>query len=92
MEQRASSLQKHSDPVYWDALATLAILYEEADRKDLAAQKLSSMQEFLTAHSDPQRAAQLAALRKLAEQRLRDPVTVSESRAGANHPSSPVAG
>ena len=68
MEQRAASLQKHSDPVYWDALATLAILYEEANQKDLAAQKLSSMQEFLTAHSDPQRAAQLAALRKLAEQ------------------------
>jgi hypothetical protein len=68
MEQRAASLQKQSDPVYWDALATLAILYEEANHKDLAAQKLSSMQEFLTAHSDPQRAAQLAALRKLAEQ------------------------
>jgi hypothetical protein len=68
MEQRAASLQKHSDPAYWDALATLAILYEEANQKDLAAQKLSSMQEFLTAHSDAQRAAQLAALRKLAEQ------------------------
>lgn len=68
MEERAALLQKQSDPVYWDALATLAILYEEANQKDLAAQKLSSMQEFLTAHSDPQRAAQLAALRKLAEQ------------------------
>ena len=41
---------------------------KKPNRKDLAAQKLSSMQEFLTAHSDPQRAAQLAALRKLAEQ------------------------
>lgn len=67
MEQRAASLQKQSDPVYWDALATLALLYEEGNQKDLAAQKLNSMQLFLTAHSDSHRAAQLAALRKLAD-------------------------
>jgi hypothetical protein len=67
MEQRAASLQKQSDPVYWDALTTLALLYEEGNQKDLATQKLHSMQELLTAHSDPLRAAQLAALRKLAD-------------------------
>ncbi len=67
MEQRAASLQKQSDPVYWDALATLALLYEEGNQKDLATQKLNSMQEFLTTHSDPRRVAQLAALRKLAD-------------------------
>jgi len=67
MEQRAASLQKQSDTGYWDALATLARLYEEGNQKDKAAQKLNSMQEFLTAHSDPSRTAQLAALRKLAD-------------------------
>jgi hypothetical protein len=65
MEQRASSLQKQSDPVYWDALATLARLYEEGNQKDLARQKLNSMQDFLAAHVDPNHAAQLADLRKL---------------------------
>jgi hypothetical protein len=67
MEQRAASLQNQSDTVYWDALATLARLYEEGNQKDKAAQKLNSMQEVLTGHSDSRRAAQLAALRKLAD-------------------------
>jgi hypothetical protein len=67
MQQRAASLQKQSDPVYWDALATLAVLYEEGNQKDQTTQKLNLMQEFLTAHSDPLRAAQLATLRKLAD-------------------------
>jgi hypothetical protein len=68
MEQRALALQKQSDPAYWDALATLARLYEEGNQKDMARQKLNSMQDFLTAHADPNHAAQLADLRKSAGQ------------------------
>jgi len=64
MEQRAASLQKQSDPVYWDALATLARLYEEGNQKELAIEKLNSMQDFLAAHADLSHAAQLADLRK----------------------------
>ena len=67
MDQRAALLHSSSDPVYWDALATLARLYAEGNQKDLAAQKLNSMQEFLVAHPDPNRSAQLEDLRKLAE-------------------------
>jgi hypothetical protein len=67
MEQRAASLQKQSDPIYWDALATLARLYEEGNQKDLARQKLNSMQDFLAAHADPSHSAQLADLRKSAD-------------------------
>ena len=38
------------------------VLYEEGNQKDLATQKLSSMQDFLAAHPDPHRAAQLEEL------------------------------
>jgi hypothetical protein len=62
MDQRTASLRS-SDPAYWDVLSTLARLYEEGSQKDLANRKLDSMQEFLTAHPDPTRAAQLAELR-----------------------------
>lgn len=65
MEQRAAALHKNADPLYWDALAALAHLYEEGKQKDLAVQKLNSMQEFLAAHPDPGRAARLEELRKL---------------------------
>ncbi len=64
MEQRAASLQKQSDKGYWDALATLARLYEEGNQRELAREKLNSMQDFLAAHADPTHSAQLAALRK----------------------------
>jgi hypothetical protein len=68
MEQRAASLQKQSDPVYWDALATLALLYEEGNQKDMAREKLNSMQDFLAVHADPRHSARLADLRKSAGQ------------------------
>jgi len=64
MDQRATSLHSSSDPTYWDALALLARLYEEGNQKDLATLKLKSMQDFLTAHPDPRRAAQLEDLQK----------------------------
>jgi hypothetical protein len=67
MDQRTTSLHSVSDPHHWDALATLARLYEEGNRKDMANQKLKSMQEFLSAHPDPSRSAQLEDLRTLAE-------------------------
>ncbi len=66
MDQRTASLRS-SDPAYWDVLTTLARLYEEGSRKDLANRKLDSMQEFLTAHPDPTRAAQLEELRARSE-------------------------
>ncbi len=53
MEQRAASLRNSSDPAYWDALALLARLYEEGNQKDLATQKLKSMQDFLAGASRP---------------------------------------
>lgn len=64
MDQRTASLRSASEPVYWDALTTLVRLYEEGSEKDLAARKLQSMQEFLAAHPDPRRVAQLEELRK----------------------------
>jgi hypothetical protein len=67
MEQRAVSLHSGTDPIYWDALATLIRLYEEGKQKDLATQKLNSMQEFLAMHPDPRHSAQLEDLRKLAD-------------------------
>jgi hypothetical protein len=64
MDQRATALHNSSDPTYWDALALLARLYEEGNQKDLATLKLKSMQDFLTAHPDPRRSAQLEDLQK----------------------------
>ena len=64
MNQRAALLERHSDPIYWDALATLARLYEEGNQRDWAARKLDSMQQFLAQHPDPQRTAELEELRK----------------------------
>ena len=66
MDQRAASLHRDSDPVYWDALATLVRLYEEGNQKSLVQAKLDSMQQFLAAHPDPRRSAQLENLQKLA--------------------------
>jgi hypothetical protein len=69
MGQRAESLARHSDPAYWDAVATLVSLYEEGNQRDAATRELDSMQRFLIRHPDPQRTAQLKGLRKrLAEQ------------------------
>ena len=65
MDQRAASLHSDSDPVYWEALAALVRLYEEGNRKDMATQKLRSMQDFLAAHPDSRLSAQLENLQKL---------------------------
>jgi hypothetical protein len=64
MDQRATALHNSSDPTYWDTLALLARLDEEGNQKDLAARKLKSMQDFLTAHPDPRRFTQLEDLQK----------------------------
>jgi hypothetical protein len=64
MDQRAASLAREGAPIYWNALAALAHLYEEGDQKESAVQKLDSMQEILAQHPDPQRSAQLAELRR----------------------------
>lgn len=64
MEQRAASLRS-PDPRYWDALNTLVRLYEEGSQQDLANRKLRMMQDFLAAHPDPTRAAQLEELRNV---------------------------
>ncbi len=65
MDQRATALEGHTDPIYWDALATLARLYEEGNQSDSANRKLDSMRQFLALHPDPQRTAELEDLRKL---------------------------
>jgi len=67
MEQRTASPRSASDPLYWDALTTLVHLYREGSQKDLAIRKLSLMQDFLAAHPDPARVAQLEELRKLVD-------------------------
>lgn len=64
MEQRTASPRSALDPLYWDALTTLVHLYREGSQKDLAIRKLSLMKDFLAAHPDPARAAQLEELRK----------------------------
>lgn len=63
MDQRTVSPRSPADPLYWDALTALVRLYEEGSQKDLANQKLNLMQDFLAAHPDPSRAAQLEELR-----------------------------
>jgi hypothetical protein len=64
MDQRAASLHSSPDPAYWDVLALLTRLYEEGNQKDLANQKLKTMQDFLATHPDPQRSLQLEDLQK----------------------------
>ena len=64
MDQRTASPRASSDPLYWDALTTLVHLYREGSQRDLANRKLGLMQDFLAAHPDPTRAAQLEELRK----------------------------
>jgi len=67
MERRRASPRSHSGPVYWDALVTLARLYEEGNQKELATQNLDLMQEFPSRNPDPSRSAQLDDLRKQVE-------------------------
>lgn len=71
MEQRAASLRRDSGPVYWEALITLAHLHEEGNEKELETQNLDSMREFLAAHPDPNRSAQLQDLSRQLENTTR---------------------
>jgi hypothetical protein len=64
MDQRATLLAGHSDPVYWETLAMLARLYHEGNQEDSATQKLDSMRRYLVQHPDPRRTAELEELRK----------------------------
>ena len=67
MDQRAASLHRDSDPVYWDALATLVRLYEEGNQKDRSASRSwTRCSSSSPPHPDPRRSAQLEDLRKLA--------------------------
>ena len=66
MDRRAESLERHSDPIYWDALSALAGLYEEGNQKDSISRILRSMRQFLVQHPDSQRAVQMEELRKQA--------------------------
>jgi hypothetical protein len=67
MDKRAALLRSNSDAVYWDAFATLAVLYEEGKQKEQATQKLKSMQDFLMTHPDTVRSAQLEELQRAAD-------------------------
>lgn len=67
MERRRASLRGDSGPVYWDALVTLAFLYEDGNQKEQVIQNLDSMQEFLSRNPNPSRFAQLEDLRKQVE-------------------------
>jgi hypothetical protein len=64
MDQRAAALETHPDPVYWDALTSLVLLFEEGNQGEAATRKLDSMQQFLARNPDPQHTAQLEVLRK----------------------------
>ena len=39
MDQRTELLASHSDPIYWDALGALVVLYEEGSQKESATRK-----------------------------------------------------
>jgi tetratricopeptide (TPR) repeat protein len=63
MEQRAASLDKHSDPLYWTAIFTMARLYAEGHQRQQALTKIQEMQHFLDAHPDVRRSSQLSQFR-----------------------------
>ncbi|MBO0862158.1 MAG: hypothetical protein J2P21_27420 [Chloracidobacterium sp.] len=64
MERRAANLQKAPVPSYWNAILTLARLYADGKRIDLAAQKIAQLQQMLAESPDPQRSAELELIRK----------------------------
>jgi hypothetical protein len=68
MDQRAETLERESNPAYWNAGTTLVRLYEEGNQKESAVQMLDSMEQFLAKHPDLQRSSQLEELRKVAGQ------------------------
>jgi hypothetical protein len=63
MEQRAASLDKDSDPLYWTALFTMARFYAEGHQRQQALTKIQEMQHFLDAHPDVRRSSQLSQFR-----------------------------
>jgi hypothetical protein len=63
MEQRAASLDKESDPLYWTAIFTMARLYAEDNQTQQALAKVQEMQRFLDAHPDAERSLQLSQFR-----------------------------
>ena len=63
MEQRAASLDKDSDPLYWTAIFTTARLYAEGHQRQQALTKIQEMQHFLDAHPDVRRSSQLSQFR-----------------------------
>ena len=65
MEQRTASPRASSDPLYWDALTTLVRLYRRGKSEGPGKSKARLMQDFLAAHPDPTRAAQLEELRNV---------------------------
>ncbi len=68
MDQRAETLERESNPAYWNAVTMLVRLYEEGNQKQSATQMLDSMEQFLAKHPDSQRSSQLEELRKMAGQ------------------------
>jgi hypothetical protein len=67
MDRRTAALRADRDVVYFEALMALSSLYQEANQKGLATKNLDLMQEYLAAHPDPSRTAQLARLRQKVE-------------------------
>jgi hypothetical protein len=67
MEQRAAQFRKSADPVYWEALVTLARLYAEENEKERASEKLASLQQLLASRPDAAHASQFEDLRRLIE-------------------------
>jgi hypothetical protein len=63
MEQRAASLDKDSDPLYWTAIFAMERLYAEDHQTEQALTKIQEMQRFLDAHPDSGRSSLLSDLR-----------------------------
>jgi tetratricopeptide (TPR) repeat protein len=63
MEQRAASLDKDSDPLYWTAIFTMARLYADDNETEQALTKIQEMQHFLDVHPDTGRSSQFSQLR-----------------------------
>jgi hypothetical protein len=64
MEERATFLNVEADSVRWEALVTLARLYEEGKQQARAAEKLRSMQEILAKSPDAERSAQVEEIKR----------------------------
>jgi hypothetical protein len=63
MEQRAASLDKDSDPLYWAAIFAMARLYADDNQREQALTKIQELQRFLDAHPEAERSSQLSQFR-----------------------------